>query len=144
MLSENTANREKGTWTKIYHNGESEFPTMLKVKHVLCAGVWLPDWEMDGQQICYNKQWSDVSTSPSVSAITKWQTGIIRLSEKIVISDKEKGERRRIKDGLHHAQFQLIMNVQCCICTTRTSFQGSIRISWLLPIQTFNTTTFLN
>lgn len=43
MLSENTANREKGTWTKIYHNGESEFPTMLEVKHVQRAGVWLPD-----------------------------------------------------------------------------------------------------
>lgn len=58
--------------------------------------------KMDGQQICYNKQWSDVSTSPSVSAITKWQTGIIRLSANIVISEKEKGEELQTGFTMHN------------------------------------------
>lgn len=115
---------------------------MLEVKHVQCAGVWLLDWE--------NGWATDMLQQTMVRCIYK---SLCLCYYKVADGDhkaeckycnKWNGERRRITDGLHHAQFQLIINVQCCICTTRTSFQGSIRISRLLPIWTFNTTTFLN
>lgn len=115
---------------------------MLEVKHVQCAGVWLLDWE--------NGWATDMLQQTMVRCIYK---SLCLCYYKVADGDhkaeckycnKWNGERRRITDRLHHAQFQLIINVQCCICTTRTSFQGSIRISRLLPIWTFNTTTFLN